>query len=219
MSERKVIVLSDFDGTITTTNSMDFLYETFATCGLKYVNEWNAGKLSTMEEERLSFNCIHASREEMEEGLLSHMVFDPHASELIDYCRKQGYGFVVLSEGQTWYIQHLLGSHKINVDKVYGSQVTFYQDGTVSLEYPYFDPRFPMRGTAKATIIEKYRKAGFYTIFIGDGKSDTDAVRAADKVFAKSDLLEYCQAHQIPVEGFVDFKGLLKQWSERSPVN
>ena len=219
MCDRKVIVLSDFDGTITTTNTMDFLYETFATCGLKYVYEWEAGKLSTMEEERLSFNCIHASREEMEEAVVAHMIFDPQAGALVDYCRKQGYGFVVLSEGQTWYIQHLLARHEIMVDKVYGSEVNFLPDGTVSMDYPHFDARFPMRGTAKAAIIENYKNAGFFTIFIGDGKSDTDAVKAADKVYAKSHLLEYCLSHNIPVEGFEDFKGLLALWAEHSPVH
>ncbi|HSN93908.1 MAG TPA: MtnX-like HAD-IB family phosphatase [Anaerolineaceae bacterium] len=218
MSDRKVLVLSDFDGTITTTNTMDFLYETYATCGLKYVNEWNAGKLSTMEEERLSFDCIHASREQMEVAVLANIIMDPATGALLDYCRALGFGFVVLSEGQTWYIHHLLGSYGLVVDKVYGSEVTFHPDGTVSMEYPHFDPRFPMRGTAKAAIIENYQKAGCYTIFIGDGKSDTDAVRAADKVYAKSHLLEYCLSHKIPVEGFEDFKGLLQLWAEKSPA-
>ena len=218
MSERKVIVLSDFDGTITTSNTMDFLYETYATCGLKYVQEWEAGKLSTMEEEELSFSCIQASREELEEAVLANVVVDPDAGALVDYCREHGFGFVVLSEGQTWYIHHLLAEHNLIVDQVYGSEVTFHPDGTVTMEYPHFDPRFPMRGTAKAAIIEKYQKAGYYTIFIGDGKSDTDAVRAADKVFAKSHLLAYCQAHQIPVAGFEDFKGLLQLWAAKSPA-
>ncbi len=219
MGKRKVIVLSDFDGTITTSNTMDYLYETYATCGLKYVNEWEAGKLSTMEEEELSFSCIHAGREELEEAVLANVVMDPETGALIDYCRAQEFGFVVLSEGQTWYIHHLLAEHKLKVDRVYGSEVTFHPDGTVTMAYPHFDPRFPMRGTAKAAIIENYQKAGYFTIFIGDGKSDTDAVRAADKVYAKGHLLEYCLAHQIQVQGFEDFKGLLQLWAEQPPAH
>lgn len=219
MDKRKVIVLSDFDGTITTSNTMDFLYETYASCGLKYVKEWEAGKLSTMEEETLSFSCISASREEMEVAVLENMIMDPDAGSLLDYCRARGFGFVVLSEGQTWYIDYLLEKYELNVDRVYGSEVTFHSDGTVSMAYPHHDPRFPMRGTAKASVIEKYKNEGYYTIFIGDGKSDTDAVRAADKVYAKSHLLDYCLSHGIPVEGFEDFKGLLQLWAEKSPTN
>lgn len=218
MSGHKVIVLSDFDGTITTCNTMDFLYENYATCGLKYVKEWEAGKLSTMEEEELSFSCIHASQEELEQALDANIILDPDAGALVDYCRVHGFGFVVLSEGQTWYIHQLLAKHKLSVDKVYGSEVTFHPDGTVSMDYPHFDARFPMRGTAKAAIIENYKNAGFFTIFIGDGKSDTDAVKAADKIYAKSHLLEYCLSHNIPVEGFEDFKGLLALWAEHSPA-
>jgi 2,3-diketo-5-methylthio-1-phosphopentane phosphatase len=218
MGKQKVVMLCDFDGTITTTNTMDFLYATFATCGMKYVEEWEAGKLSTMEEERLSFNHLHASREEMEQALDANMILDPDTGGLVDYCRAQGYGFVVLSEGQTWYIHHLLAKHKLAVDKVYGSEISFNLDGSFTMEYPYFDARFPMRGTAKATIIENYKKAGYFTVFIGDGKSDTDAVRAADKVYAKGHLLEYCLTHQISVEGFKDFKGLLQLWAEQSPA-
>ena len=63
-----------------------------------------------------------------------------------------------------------------------------------------------------------YKNAGIFTIFIGDGKSDTDAVKAADQVYAKSDLLEYCLSHNIPVEGFEDFKGLLALWAKHSPA-
>jgi len=218
MSGHKVIVLSDFDGTITTCNTMDFLYENYATCGLKYVKEWEAGKLSTMEEEELSFSCIHASQEELEQALDANIILDPDAGALVDYCRVHGFGFVVLSEGQTWYIHQLLAKHKLSIDKVYGSEVSFHPDGTVIREYPHFDARFPMRGTAKAAIIENYKNAGFFTIFIGDGKSDTDAVKAADKVYAKSHLLEYCLSHNIPVEGFEDFKGLLALWAEHSPA-
>jgi len=75
-----------------------------------------------------------------------------------------------------------------------------------------------MRGTAKAAIIENYQKAGYFTIFIGDGKSDTDAVRAADKIYAKGHLLDYCLEHQIPAEGFENFKDLLKLWANKSPA-
>jgi 2-hydroxy-3-keto-5-methylthiopentenyl-1-phosphate phosphatase len=216
--QRKVIVLSDFDGTITITGTMDFLYSHYATCGMKYVEEWEAGLIGTIEEERLSFNCIHASREELEQAVDENVTLDPDTDALVDYCRGQGYGFVVLSEGQTWYIHHLLAKHKLTVDKVYGSEVSFNLDGSVTIEYSYFDERFPMRGTAKATIIENYQKAGFFTIFIGDGNSDTDAAKVADKVYAKGNLLKYCPTHQVSVEGFEDFKGLLQLWAEQSPV-
>jgi len=218
MSERKVFVLSDFDGTITNTNTMDTLYEVHASCGMKYVREWEAGKLSTMEEEKISFQHIKASRAEMEQSIDEHIVMDPHTGALIEYCRKHEYGFAIISEGQTWYIHYLLAKHGLSVDKVYGSELTFNSDGTFSMEYPYRDPRFPMRGTAKAAIIENYQKAGYFTVFIGDGKSDTDAVKAADKIYAKGHLLDYCLQHQIPVEGFEDFEGLLKLWSEQPSV-
>ena len=218
MSARKVFVLSDFDGTITTHNTMDTLYEIHASCGMQYVREWEAGKLSTMEEEKISFQHIKATRAEMEQTIDEHMVMDPDTGALIAYCRNQGYGFAIISEGQTWYIHYMLGKKNLSVDKVYGSELTFNPDGTFSMTYPYSDPRFPMRGTAKAAIIENYKKAAYFTIFIGDGKSDTDAVRAADKVYAKGHLLEYCLRNQIPGTGFEDFKGLLQLWAERAPA-
>ncbi len=219
MDKRKVIVLSDFDGTITNINTMDILYEIHASCGMKYVREWEAGKLSTMEEEKLSFQHIKASRKEMEKSIDEHLVMDPHTGALIAYCRAQSFGFVIISEGQTWYIHYLLAKHGLSVDRVYGSELTFNPDGSYSMAYPYHDPRFPMRGTAKAAIIENYQKAGYLTVFIGDGKSDTDAVKTADKVYAKGHLLDYCQEHQIPAEGFENFEDLLQLWTNQPPVH
>lgn len=217
MGKLKTFVLSDFDGTMTNTNTMDILYEIHASCGMKYVREWEAGKLSTMEEEKLSFQHIKASKAEMERTIDQHLIMDPNSGALIEYCRDHGYGFAIISEGQSWYIDYLLAKMGLSVDQVYASELIFNPDGSFSMEYPYHDPRYPMRGTAKASIIESYKKAGYFTIFIGDGESDTDAVKAADRVYAKAHLLDYCRRHQIPVEGFEDFKGLLKLWSQKPP--
>ncbi len=218
MGAPKVFVLSDFDGTITTCNTMDILYETHASCGLKYVREWEAGNLSTMEEEKISFEHIKATPAEMERTIDENMVIDPAIGDLVAYCYAHDYGFAIVSEGQTWYIHYMLGKLGLNVDKVYGSELTFNADGSFSMAYPYHDPRYPMRGTAKASIIENYKKEGYFTIFLGDGKSDTDAVKAADKVYAKDHLLEYCLKHDIAVTGFDDLKGLLELWEQQPPA-
>ncbi|MEA4811666.1 MAG: HAD-IB family phosphatase [Anaerolineaceae bacterium] len=214
----KAIVLCDFDGTITSEGTMDMLYKHYASCGTKYVLEWEQGKLSTMEEERLTFNCMHASREEMEKGLDKYMEIDPQTIQLAEYCRQKEYGFVILSEGQVWYIAYLLKKYDVTPDMIYGSEVTFNMDGSYDLRYPYHHSDYPKRATAKAIILKKYKEQGFYTIFIGDGLSDTDVVHFADKVYAKEPLLSYCKQHGIAAKGFTNFKGLLAQWSKEPPV-
>ena len=44
-------------------------------------------------------------------------------------------------------------------------------------------------------------------VFIGDGLSDLEAVHVADQVYARDELLEYCQEKDIPAIGFTSMEG------------
>ena len=56
-----------------------------------------------------------------------------------------------------------------------------------------------------------------FTVIIGDGNSDKDTVEYCDFIFAKDDLLKYCERERItffPFKNFVDVTKKLTELNE-----
>jgi 2-hydroxy-3-keto-5-methylthiopentenyl-1-phosphate phosphatase len=53
--------------------------------------------------------------------------------------------------------------------------------------------------------VRRYREKGFEVVMVGDGLSDRCGARAADRVVARGELLEWCRAQGIAAEPFADF--------------
>ena len=55
-----------------------------------------------------------------------------------------------------------------------------------------------------------------YTVFIGDGNSDNDAIQYVDFIFAKSDLLKFCEIQRITYFPFKNFDDVIARLDELS---
>ncbi len=204
-------VLCDFDGTATPCEVIGLIYSRFASGNCdQLVQQWLRGEISTPEELRGCFATIKASREEMEAELASTPL-DPGFPALVEFCRQRGYPFAILSDGLRWYIDYILQQHGFQDFTVYANEITFKPEG-YTLTFPWYSSDTPRRGTSKPMIIRRYQAEGYKVVFIGDGLSDIEAVKAADVVYARADLLEYCRLNGIPGTGFSDISDLLKRW-------
>ncbi|HZF37897.1 MAG TPA: hypothetical protein VE715_03660, partial [Blastocatellia bacterium] len=70
-------------------------------------------------------------------------------------------------------------------------------------------------GHDKASPLKEARRRGEYIIFIGDGLSDHAAAEAADEVFAKHALAEYCRERRINCHEYQTFNEILRRLQER----
>jgi 2,3-diketo-5-methylthio-1-phosphopentane phosphatase len=192
----KIAVLSDFDGTITTNNVLNSLYEKFAAPSYRETLErWNRGEISTMEEIETVFDTVSASRAEME-SFLDMVELDPGFPSLFIYCREAGSKFVIVSDGLRWYIEYIMRHHGIQEVAVYACEIHFERGG-YRFSYPWFDPSTPLRSVSKSTIVRDYQSWGYKVVFIGDGVSDFEAAQVADIVYARDVLLDYTKDHEI----------------------
>ena len=206
-----VAVLCDFDGTATPGEVIGLIYSRFASGNCdQFVQQWLRGEISTPDELRGCFASIHATREEIEAEIASTPL-DPGFPTLVELCRQQGYLFAILSDGLHWYIDYILGQYGLSNLTVYANEITFQPEG-YALTFPWYSSDTPRRGTSKPMIIRRYQALGYKVVFIGDGLSDVEAVKVADIVYARADLLEYCQNNGIPGIGFSDLSDLLKRW-------
>lgn len=210
--EAPLVVLSDFDGTITPVQTMEFLYTRFAACGLEYAHRWDRGEISTMEEMTSTFATVKASKEEMERAL-SSIPLEEGFAEFLQLCKALGQPFAIVSDGLEWYIQFILRRHGLEGIPIYANQIHFEPDG-FRLAFPWAHPDQPMRGVSKPRIIRRYHENGCRVAFIGDGRSDTDALGTADLIFARGWLAEYCREHAIEAETFKSWGDLATRWPQ-----
>lgn len=198
---KKKVILSDFDGTITTTNVLDSLYEEFGGLGFdQHMERWRRGEISTMQEIELIFSTIKATRREME-AFLRTVKLDPGFRSLLGHCRKQDIPFAVVSDGLRWYIDYILNFHDVGVPDVFAGDISFTPDG-FRFSFPWYDSAYPLRSTAKPLIVKDFQRRGYSVIFIGDGLTDVEAAEVADVIYAKDVLLFEAEERGIEVRKF-----------------
>lgn len=207
---RKVAVLCDFDGTITTTETLGFLFKEFAGSGFDYVRQWAQGEIDMRDELILTFKTVKAKKEEME-CALNRKEIVPGFPEFLEFGRKRGYTFAIISDGLEWYIKHILDRYHISDIPIFANRIFFEPDG-FRFEFPWFDEETLRRGVCKPKIARAYRKHVETLVFVGDGRSDIDIIHEVDIVFPRGWLAGYCFAKGLGEGEFYDWYDLMDKW-------
>lgn len=211
--EEHIAVFCDFDGTVTKGGVLDLLYKAFADSSCwELVEGWIRGDVSTPQEMQGCFSSMNATWDEME-AVLDTVQIDPAFPRLVEFCEERGYPLSILSDGLRWYIEYVLRRYGIPALPIYANEIQFLPGG-YHITTPWYHPQTPRRGVSKPRIIQKYKDEGYKTVFIGDGLSDLEAVHVADQVYARDELLEYCQEQDIPAIGFTSMDELIQMWRE-----
>jgi len=210
LDQSDVVILCDFDGTISTTETLGFLFSEFAESRFEYARQWARGEIDMRDEIRLTFETVNATREEMEQAL-NKVEIDPGFPEFLEFGREKGYSFAIISDGLEWYIKYLLQRYSISDIPVYANRLFFEPDG-FRFEFPWFDEETHRRGVCKPKIARAYRKHAETLIFVGDGRSDIDIIHEADIVYSKGWLAGYCFAKGIGEDEFFDWYDLREKF-------
>jgi 2-hydroxy-3-keto-5-methylthiopentenyl-1-phosphate phosphatase len=207
-------VFSDFDGTITETDTLVFL-ATRLGGGARMVEAIGRligeGNLSLRDGIAAEMRSIRKPFVEAERLLREEVRIDAGFAPLARWCGEKKIPLTVLSAGFhqiiDLFISHdefpnleILANH-IQPNEEVGWQCRF-RDGTDW-------------GHDKASHLIEARRRGEYVIFIGDGLSDQAAAEAADEVFAKHSLAEYCRERRINSHEYQTFNDILRRLQER----
>lgn len=204
-----VTILCDFDGTITPSDLADFIFRNFAGCGLFYSQQWAQGLIDTREEILRTFETISTPPEEIA-AALAGISIDPTFHDLVAFASRMKVALAVVSDGLDWAIETVLAAHGIRGLPVYANHVVI-EDGKFHCEFPWYDPLTPLVGVCKPLIVRRYRQGGGRVVYIGDGRSDREAVAEADLVFARDTLVGYCREHGIQALEFSNFSEVCSQ--------
>lgn len=212
MGEPKdVLVLVDFDGTITQKDVGAALFNTYSKNeSQKIVSRWVKGEISSRECLERECQLIKITEAELKKFALRQKI-DVKFPTFVDYCKRENLGLVILSDGLDLYIKLILEKYGLNEIPFY-SNILSFNKGELSLEFPFFEKGCGNCGNCKRYHLRGLKGKKRKVVYIGDGLSDKCAVEEADFVFAKKDLREFCKKADIwhfPYRNFGDIIRIL----------
>lgn len=213
----KMIVFTDWDGTVTLQDSNDFITDNlgFGVEKRKAINkEILDGTVSFRDGFVKMLKSINKTFPECVEYLKEHIKLDPGFKDFYDWASANNVPVIIVSSGMKPIIEALLsklvGEDAVKQIQIISNDVEMHPDGSWDIVYRDessfgHDKSRSLRPYAELTD----RPTLFYC---GDGVSDLSAAKETDLLFAKSgkDLITYCQREQIPYTVFNSFDDIHK---------
>ncbi|KAI0338033.1 hypothetical protein BDW22DRAFT_1363392 [Trametopsis cervina] len=219
-TDKKFVVLSDWDGTITNRDSNDYMTDHLG-YGSEKRRQGNleilAGRETFRDEFRRMLQSVAGNGhtfEECKEVLKNNITLDTGFREFYNYCKASDIPVVIISSGMAPLIRavlsKLIGEEESQNIEIVANDADVKDDGSWEIKY-----RHPTSGYGhdKSQAILPYRALSNppTVFFFGDGVSDMSAARHADVLFVKkkpgmdNDLAAYCIREGIPHIIFEDF--------------
>jgi len=214
--DKQFKIFLDFDGTITKNDVGEEIFRKFLDEDIvkKIVEDLLSNKISSREcWESLCKSASRIKRSEFDEFIVSQEV-ESSLHRFVDYCEKNRYPLFILSDGFDYYIEKILKRENLNHLKVYSNKLILNEEGGLIPSFPYYNADCRSSSNCKRNHIIENSGEFDYIIFIGDGNSDIDAIQYVDFIFAKDDLLKFCEVQRITYFPFKDFDDVIVRLNE-----
>ncbi|HBB26256.1 MAG TPA: hypothetical protein DCZ59_08330 [Bacteroidetes bacterium] len=195
----RVHVFLDFDGTISVNDIGDELISTFGS--FEPLHRLLLDRQITVAEyyRRAAASFTHDALPETVSAFALTQHLDPGIGPLVEWCRANNVPVTVVSDGFDVYIQPLLTEAGVIDEVAIHSNHLRYEGGS-------WIPSFPAASescscfcaSCKRNVVLSRIADDDVVVYVGDGLSDTCAVRFADVVFAKGTLAASCREEGIP---------------------
>lgn len=213
LSAYDTLVLCDFDGTVALQDAFEVLLQRYGGPGhVLLLDAFSRGELDSATFMQRSLATLGAPVPLLAR-VFDEIEIDPTFPEFVRHCQEAGWEVCIVSDGLDWWINPILARYQqAHLNRVC-NQVTFTEDGP-RFRFPWRDFSCPICAgrfaMCKRAAVEAVRDQHTRVLFVGDGKSDRCAVRAVDRVFAKSELAAYCRREGIAYWPFGDFSDVMR---------
>ncbi|MCL5268830.1 MAG: MtnX-like HAD-IB family phosphatase [Bacteroidetes bacterium] len=199
-------VFVDFDGTITTHDVGNEFFRRFGSEAesIKAVAKWKSDGMSGRDLILKEAEFVKTTQSEAVEFAKSFDI-DGSFRTFVEFCRQNSIELTILSDGLDFYIREILAANRLSEIPFYSNVARFDTD-TIKIDFPY-ESNCPKCANCKGQQILTRTGIDDLIVYIGNGFSDRCAVDYADIIFAKDELLRYCEANNItyfPFESFAD---------------
>jgi 2,3-diketo-5-methylthio-1-phosphopentane phosphatase len=209
-AQYNLIVCSDFDGTIAKGDVGNRLFHYFSAGKSDVVVDlWKKNEIDSRQcliDEAASMKDI--TEEELYKFIDKYEI-DESFIPFVELLDSKNIPLYILSDGLDIYIKRLLGRENLDKLPIFANKGTLI-NGRLRFEFPFIEQSCGSCANCKGYHLRKLRKPGNRIVYIGDGKSDTCAVKEADIIFAKDYLAQYCKNEGIEFLPFTDFSAISK---------
>ena len=204
-----MIIQCDFDGTITEEDVSFTLLDTFAQGDWReWLQQYRENKISVGDFNVRAFAMVKAGREELLEVVRDKVKLRAGLHQLVTYCQRRGFRFLIVSNGLDFYIKSILKDVGLGNIEVHAAQTRFHPGG---LEVQYIGPDgTPLSSHFKEAYTREFLKQGYRVVYVGNGPSDISPASQAHHVFARDGLLDCCRERNLECEPFDDLNDIVK---------
>jgi len=205
----KTLIQCDFDGTITEEDVSFLLLDAFANEDWRrLLTEYRESKMSVGDFNRKAFFMVKADRQTLIEFVRSEVKVQAGFHELLDYCRRESFRFVIVSNGLDFYIEAILRDIGVDNIEVLAAQTHFSPKGT---EVKYIGPEGnQIQDGFKETYTRLFLSRGYRVVYVGNGASDAPPAKLAHHIFATGELLTQCKQTNLSCTPFVDLHDVIR---------
>lgn len=214
----EVVIISDFDGTITIQDSNDLLFKNLGNKENEYIEKlYIDGKIGTKEGMIKHFETMKLSEEDYTRFIDREIHIDKAFKDFCIKAEKKNILIVIVSGGFWNAIEMILRKEDIKVNEIYANRLIFNgnkAEPNFLHEIESCNGNFKTCGNCKLFYLDKYKTLGKKVIFIGDGLTDRCIAKGADIVFAKGSLENYCRENNIEYIKYNNFKDVINSLME-----
>jgi len=209
-------IFLDFDGTVTKKDVGDEIFKKFLDINVvnNIVEDLLQDRISSREcWESLCKAAPPINKNELDEFILSQEI-DPTLHPFINYCESNRIELFILSDGFDYYIEKILFREKLSHLKVFSNRLKLDDNGILFPSFPFYNADCKSTANCKRNHIIDNSSEDDYTVFVGDGNSDKDPIQYVDFIFAKGDLLKFCEKQRITFFPFRNLEDVMTKINE-----
>ncbi|MFC1932479.1 MtnX-like HAD-IB family phosphatase [Chloroflexota bacterium] len=200
----KTLIQCDFDGTITEEDVSFTMLDAFADGDWRQLfRDYEEGKISVGRFNTAAFAMVKADRQSLLEIVKSKVKVRPGFHQLVAYCRRRGFRFVIVSNGLDFYIEKILRDIGLADIEVFAAKTQFHPEG---LKVQYIGPDGShLDKDFKGAYVSSFLGEGYRIIYAGNGTSDLLPARQCYHIFATGNLLDHCKETKLDCTPFTNF--------------
>lgn len=201
----EVVVLVDFDGTITEEDVGVILLKKYSTTDWERLEEsFASGEVDIQQNMQQQFSYVPHDATALVDYARTVVTIRPGWDDLVRYCAETDLKLAVVSGGLDFYVHGLLPASDPPID-VHSLLAVYSDDEGWQVSLPVTEDSDEEPEGFKEDIVRRYRRTYRQVWFIGNGVSDRGAARVADRLWAVEPLLSWCRAHDIEATPFQTF--------------
>ncbi len=216
MVERSFKIFVDFDGTITKLDIGEHLFLEFGDREKNQylINNWNSEAVSAKNGWiAMCQNVGTADRGKME-AYLDTVEIDPTFGNFVSFCEANNLSLKIISDGFDFYIKRILDKENFSHLEFSSNILRFTNENRLEPNFPNEQEDCRCSANCKRNFVLDNSGEDDFTVYIGNGQSDSCPIQYCDFIFAKDSLLKFCEVNRITYFPYSDFNDVIKRMEE-----